>query len=257
MGRSGRRNPTFHLESIEWTLVDSHDGERLPELIGNYVESLASGKKHWSTVHKIRTWINDTHVTGPLSDRECRALRRHASLANATNGATALGAAEGNINASQADDEDVRSLLSNSGSAYVLENVLQRAAMPGGDVWYQVSYGESKSKDSIHVWEASSVVPRKAVERWEQSRIGFKYSAEELDLMKLCAGSLKQNQAAQVFTNAGVFATIMNCGIIVSLTNLVGAESLTQVSMHVEELYHSHGDLPADFGEKVCRPAQR
>ena len=227
-------------------LVDSHDGERLPELIGNYVESLASGKKHWSTVHEIRTWINDTHVTGPLSDRECRALRRHASLANATNGATALGAAEGNINASQADDEDVRSLLSNSGSAYVLENVLQRAAMPG---WYQVSYGESKSKDSIHVWEPSSVVPRKAVERWEQSRIGFKYSAEELDLMKLCAGSLKQNQAAQVFTNAGVFATIMNCGIIVSLTNLVGAESLTQVFMHVEELYHSHGDvLPADFG---------
>ena len=225
-------------------LVDSHDGERLPELIGNYVESLASGKKHWSTVHEIRTWINDTHVTGPLSDRECRALRRHASLANATNGATALGAAEGNINASQADDEDVRSLMSNSGSAYVLENVLQRAAMPG----YQVSYGESKSKDSIHVWEPSSVVPRKAVERWEQSRIGFKYSAEELDLMKLCAGSLKQNQAAQVFTNAGVFATIMNCGIIVSLTNLVGAESLTQVFMHVEELYHSHGDLPAEFG---------
>ena len=112
-------------------LVDSHDGERLPELIGNYVESLASGKKHWSTVHEIRTWINDTHVTGPLSDRECRALRRHASLANATNGATALGAAEGNINASQADDEDVRSLMSNSGSAYVLENVLQRAAKPG------------------------------------------------------------------------------------------------------------------------------
>ena len=60
---------------------------------------------------------------------------------------------------------------------------------------------------------------------------------------------LERNQAAQVFTNAGVFATILNCGIIVSLTNLVGAESLTQVYMHVTNLYEKHGDvLPVDFG---------
>ena len=122
--------------------------------------------------------------------------------------------------------------------------------MPGGDVWYQISYGVTeKDNEAIHVWEPSPVVPRTAVERWEQRRTGFKYSAEEVELMKLCAGSLKENVAAQVFTNAGVFATILNCGIIVSLTNLVGAESLTQVYMHVTNLYEKHGDvLPADFG---------
>ena len=99
------------------------------------------------------------------------------------------------------------------------------------------------------MWEPSSVVPRAAVKQWEQRLTGFKYSTEEFELMKLCAGSLKENQAAQVFTNAGILATILNCGIIVSLTNLVGAESLTHVYMHVSELYEAHGDvLPADFG---------
>jgi len=52
----------------------------------------------------------------------------------------------------------------------------------------------------------------------------------------------------QVYTNAGVFATILNCGIIVSLANLVGAESLSQVYMHVTELYDAHGDFLPDFG---------
>jgi len=66
--------------------------------------------------------------------------------------------------------------------------------------------------------------------------------------MKKCAGSLKENQPMQVYTNAGVFATILNCGIIVSLANFVGAESLSQVYMHVTELYDAHGDQLPDFG---------
>ena len=67
--------------------------------------------------------------------------------------------------------------------------------------------------------------------------------------MKQCAGSLRENQKAEVFTNAGIFATVMNCGIIVSIFSLVGAESLTQVYANVTGLYRSHGDvLPCDFG---------
>ena len=50
-------------------------------------------------------------------------------------------------------------------------------------------------------------------------------AAEERELMQKWAGSLKENQPMQVYTNAGVFATTLNCGIIVSLANLVGAES--------------------------------
>ena len=83
----------------------------------------------------------------------------------------------------------------NSGGAFILDEILQQAAMPEGDVWYQVSYGVTgKGNEAIHVWEPSSVVPRTAVERWEQRRTGFKYSAEELELTNLCAGSLKETK---------------------------------------------------------------
>ena len=46
-----------------------------------------------------------------------------------------------------------------------------------------------------------------------------------------------------------MFVTVMNCGIIISIRNLVGAESLSQVYMAVEDMYNAHGEyLPADFG---------
>ena len=35
-------------------------------------------------MREIRNWIRESQVTGPLSDRERRALRRNASLASAS-----------------------------------------------------------------------------------------------------------------------------------------------------------------------------
>lgn len=99
------------------------------------------------------------------------------------------------------------------------------------------------------VWEPASAIPQEAIARWKEKRAGFKYSPEEKELLGQCTGSLKERQRDQVHTNAGVFATILNCGIIVSLINLAGIESLSQVYMHVTDLYEAHGGrLPNDFG---------
>jgi len=244
----------FELTSMQWMFVDSHDGEAIPQLVGYYKElGFPENEEQWSTMAEIRRWIQETIVTGPLSDREFRAQRRSlvrnaAEMAEEKVPSVEVGARE--RVAAEANAEEVSSLVSREGSGYVFHEILQRAAMSGGQVWYQVSYGiAGSSKDPVLVWEPASAVPREATQTWSQSRHNFKYSNEELELMKLCAGSLKENQTSQVFTNAGIFVTIMNCGIILSIVNLVGAESLSQVYMHISSLYHDHGDvLPGDFG---------
>ena len=237
----------FTLLSVEYSFVEGCEGEGVPVLIGNYEQAGGTDDKtvHFSTMTEIRKWITDSSVTGPLSDRELRLLRRNASISRAVANvhqvdAGALGEWD--------DSNEIKSLLSNSG--FVIEEVLQRAAMSGRGVWYQVSYNlMGKGKGPVHVWEPSSAVPREAIERWKNSRAGFRYTPDERELMKQCAGSMKENQKAEVFTNAGIFATVMNCGVIVSIFSLVGAESLTQVYAHVTGLYRAHGDvLPCDFG---------
>jgi len=60
---------------------------------------------------------------------------------------------------------------------------------------------------------------------------------------------LKENQKTQVYTSAGIFVIVFNCGIIASIESLFGAESLSQVYMHVTSLYEKHNDsLPCNFG---------
>jgi len=235
----------FTLDSVQWTMVDSDDGKRLPMLIGNYSQSSDSGENHWSTMAEIREWIAETTVTGELSDRELRARRR--DYRTNVNGSSVQAS---DSKAEDTCDEGLRSLLAFGTEGYLINEIIQRAVMPGGEVWYQVSYGleSNTSKEPLLVWEPSSAIPRAAIENWELLRRGFRYSPEERELMQKCAGSLKENQPMQVYTNAGVFATILNCGIIVSLANLVGAESLSQVYMHVTELYDAHGDFLPDFG---------
>ena len=65
---------TFMLKAVEWTLVDSVDGTQIPVLVGIHTDRM--GDQHWSTMPEIRQWIKDSAITGPLSDRELRALRR-------------------------------------------------------------------------------------------------------------------------------------------------------------------------------------
>jgi len=44
--------------------------------------------------------------------------------------------------------------------------------------------------------------------------------------------------------SAGILATILNCGVIVSISVLLGTESLSQVYMHLSDLYREHQHLP-------------
>ena len=70
----------FTLRKIEWVLLDSSDGSRLPTLVGYYSDTLdVNAHLWWSTMGEIKMWISSNAVTGPLSDRECRAMRRAAS----------------------------------------------------------------------------------------------------------------------------------------------------------------------------------
>ena len=94
--------------------------------------------------------------------------------------------------------------------------------MPGGSINYQVAY-EVGSK-TIKVWEPASSLRADAIEKWkqQQSSSNFRYSPEEIEVQQNCAGSLKEGQT--VITSGGIFVTILNCGIIVSLSILHGHE---------------------------------
>ena len=70
--------------------------------------------------------------------------------------------------------------------------------------------------------------------------------------MELCQGSLKERQKLNYCTSAGILVAILNCGIIVSISTLLGSESLSQVYMQVFDLHDRHGDkLPRDLGYDV------
>lgn len=242
--RDGESPQEFLLSSVEWVLIDSSDGKRKPTLIGNY--TCSSGLSHspsfWSTMTEIRSWISMNAVAGDLSDREARALRR--SVKTAESSAKKVNALEDREEGSLASDVD----------GYALENIHQRVVMADCSISYQVSYlitneAKNKKQTRIFVWEPSDQVSRVAIERWKKTQSSFRYSDEDLVLMKQCAGSLKESQERQVTTNAGVFAVILNCGIIVSLFCLHGSESLSQIYVHITEMYARHGkDLPSDFG---------
>jgi hypothetical protein len=168
-------------------------------------------------------------VAGDLSDREARALRR--SVKTAESSAKKLNALEDREEGSLASDVD----------GYALENIHQRVVMADCSISYQVSYlitneAKNKKQTRIFVWEPSDQVSRVAIERWKKTQSSFRYSDEDLVLMKQCAGSLKESQERQVTTNAGVFAVILNCGIIVSLFCLHGSESLSQIYVHITEI---------------------
>jgi len=242
----------FTLRKIEWVLLDSSDGSRLPTLVGYYSDTLdVNAHLWWSTMGEIKMWISSNAVTGPLSDRECRAMRRAASADTA---APRLVRTPRQVDDDSADNDDEQALLNNHlRNGYVFQDILQSAIMPDGMISYQVAYeipSHHSRKKIIQVWEPSSVVPVPAIERFKQRQLAFRYTPEEVEVQKNCAGSLKEGQKQlEVVTSAGIFVAILNCGIIISVTMLFGAESLSQIYVHLTNLYEVHGDyLPDDFG---------
>jgi hypothetical protein len=242
--REGSSEQRFVLTDVRWIFIDSNDGEHVPMLVGYYASESQGGKEYWSTMSEISIWIKEEVVLGPLSDREMRSLRR---------AAVREGQESKRQETSGSHEEDETVLINHMRDGYVLKDIKQRASMPDGTVSYQVVYEVSKpnrSVEEIYVWEPSSAVPLVAIQKWRQLQASFKYTIEELELQKNCVGSLKERQAkSKVKTSAGVFATILNCGIIISLINMHGHESLSQTWCHIAKLYREHGDdLPADFG---------
>jgi len=133
-----------------------------------------------------------------------------------------------------------------------MEDIIERMVHPNGRVLYLVSYTMPVVKDQtkhIHIWEEASAIPVEAIKKWKARQKGFTYSKEELELMKKCAGSLKERQKdSSAAFSAGIFVGIMNCGTILSISPLTGSESLSQGFMHMVDLFDQHGDqLPHEI----------
>lgn len=136
------------------------------------------------------------------------------------------------------DDEDGGACRSRR-----FNDVVQRGILPSGEVVYEVSYVIGLNK-TITRWEYASSVPKDAVEAFKRRRTGFSYTSEEKELMKECLGSLKERLEDTGSTSVGILAFILDCGTIISLSQLHGAESLTQVYMKCMDLYIQYPDLP-------------
>uniref|UniRef100_A0A6U3RUP3 Uncharacterized protein n=2 Tax=Octactis speculum TaxID=3111310 RepID=A0A6U3RUP3_9STRA len=125
----------------------------------------------------------------------------------------------------------------------VFNEVLSRGVLPSGQVVYEVSYIVGTTKIEKR-WIEAAKVPAHAVDAYKRRQSAFKYSVEEKELMKECLGSLKERLAVEACSSIGVLAFILDCGTIISLSQLHGAESLTQVYMKALDLYRDNPDLP-------------
>jgi len=114
------------LAAVEWTLVGSVDGTQILVLIGIYTDRI--GDQHWSTMTEIRQRIKDSAVTSPLSDRELRAQRRDFRTKITDDGMDDTKTSEVKF------DTAARSLLTACADSYLLNEIVQRAVMPGGEI---------------------------------------------------------------------------------------------------------------------------
>lgn len=122
-------------------------------------------------------------------------------------------------------------------------------------------------------------MPTGAVETFNKrrGRDAFRYSAEEIELMKQCGGSLKERiEAAKSgdnysillkrcdadeqalwlvlgHTSVGILAFILDCGRIVSLSQLHGSESLTQVYIKCLDIYGKNKEMPKLAYDDGCQ----
>ena len=91
-------------------------------------------------------------------------------------------------------------------TGYLFVDIVGRCVSPSGGLSYLVKYIVA-GKTEVLIWELAQDVSPAAVTKYEARATGFQYSAEEKELMKQCAGSLKE-RAVQVrtTTTAGIFA---------------------------------------------------
>mmetsp|Transcript_29529 Transcript_29529/g.60372 ORF Transcript_29529/g.60372 Transcript_29529/m.60372 type:complete len:772 (+) Transcript_29529:124-2439(+) len=256
----------YILLGVTWMNVDSTEGLKVPELIGFYCKDddekrralVGTDPKEmfqkgclWSRMTEVRTWIVEEGKKVGMTDRAARKMRRDAQQAanekqpkqsekRTSNQSAAAEEPQPTHHLSTDNEATTEERIHSHRQGWALEDIHSRVVHFNGDIYYEVSY--VVRSDTVRIWEPESAVPKGAIDRWLARRVAFRYSDDEKELMKKCAGSLKENQPKRVSTSAGILATILNCGIIVSITSLYGAESLSQVYMHLVDLYEVHGD---------------
>jgi hypothetical protein len=242
---------TYMFLGVTWMNVDSIDGRMVPELIAFYASTEDTPRCElvgtdsrtmfekgalWSRMDEVRTWVSEDVKQVGMTDRAARKLRRDTQRATAAKQKPAATSKKRDGTAMQSDHPTM-----SHEEGWALEDIHSRVVHFNGSIQYEVSYVvQSKT---IRIWEPAAAVPKTAVDRWLARRIAFRYTPEETELMKKCGGSLKENQPTVVSTSAGILVTILNCGIIISILPLCGAESLSQVFVHMVDLFDTHGDV--------------
>ena len=67
---------------------------------------------------------------------------------------------------------------------WALEDIHSRVVHFNGSIQYEVSYVVNSK--TIRIWEPAAAVPMTAVDRWLARRKAFRYTPEEIELMKKC-----------------------------------------------------------------------
>jgi hypothetical protein len=231
---------------VAWTTIDCNQGDGVPVLIGYYadvtdaalcalrgssVNVLFDHGAEWSLMKEIESWILTNERNNGLSERAKRAMRRHPIQPP-------------NITFSG------ESSIAATNEGFALEDILERMVHPNGRVMYLVSYSVpgGNGQNKIQLWEEASMISTEAIAKWKARKKAFSYSKEEIELMEKCAGSLKERQSTGAAFTAGIFVGIMNCGTIISISPLVGSESLSQGFMHIVDLFDQFGEhLPQEL----------
>jgi len=105
--------------------------------------------------------------------------------------------------------------------------------LPCRSIVYEVAYVSKGSSFSIYEHAANVPVQAREDFKLEMSDGSFRYTKEEKDAFAGCKGNLREASPVVLTTTYGVFALVLDCGIILKLTPLYGSESLTQVQVYI------------------------
>jgi hypothetical protein len=190
----------------------------------------------WFMLEEVRTWVSEDVKQVGMTDRAARKLRRDTKRAAVAKQKPAATRQIRNGTAMQSEQPTMA-----HEERLALEDIHSRVVHFNGSIQYEVSYVvQSKT---IRIWEPAAAVPKASVDRWLARRIAFRYTPEETELMKKCGGSLKESKLGVVSKSAGILVAIVSCEIIISILPLCGAESLSQVPVHMVDLFDTHGDV--------------
>jgi hypothetical protein len=160
---------------------------------------------HFLCRTEITGWIQSSKTGKPavldgskiLSARDLRSMRRDTRKK--------LAAEEAALNQSSPSAHP-SPLPPSDKKGYLFVDIVGRCVSPSGGLSYLIKYLVA-GKIEVLIWEPAQDVSPAAITKYEVRATGFQYSAEEKELMKQCAGSLKERTVQErTTTTAGIFA---------------------------------------------------